>query len=171
MGRRDASDRGLTHPHGQPVATATARHGDRWWPGSTSARGRRRARLAWRRERLPVACLKTPLRAKGPRDLLRSVLGIGAHTSALCATPTMLQVVSHRPPRAHDRPPHGRRPYRPSGHVLSLTAFANSIPSFSETVPKCLFNKILLSSVQNFAITIEKPICLQNCYENYSVSI
>jgi hypothetical protein len=54
---------------------------------------------------------------------------------------------------------------------LKILEFANSIPSFSETVHKCLFNKALLSSVQNFAITIEQPIRLQNCYENHTVSV
>ena len=61
-------------------------------------------------------------------------MGLSKHQGA---TQTM-KVVSHRPPREHDRTPRRRLPYRQSGHVLALPGVANSLRSFGKTAHNSL---------------------------------
>lgn len=70
-------------------------------PGSTSAHEPPPGPPASPRWRLPAACLQTPFRSERPLDLLRRVPGIGARTSELFSTTTIIHVVSHRTQREH----------------------------------------------------------------------
>jgi hypothetical protein len=130
-----------------------------WWPGSTSARGPRLARLALLRWRLPAAGPNTPRLSAMPLDLLSRFPGVGARTSGFFATTNILKVGSQCRQRAHRLAPPPRLLHQPGGHVLSLAGWANSIRPLTKHRTLCVsciclqisICQCVESSIGNFA--------------------